>query len=258
MYERAYNKLREIINSFTEDFSENIIDKESLDKYTNWTFFETNGMAFSIFDFKKAEIIHYSRNFFDILGINKALFAKIGFKAIIRQTAPEHLDYLKHLPKAHLEYLNETKPEFRKNIKLPIVNLRQIHEQKGEIRLCLQNFAIQLDVMNQPEVILGVHHDITHMMKGDYYWFRIYCEDEPDRIVTFHSETKVLSKGDILSKREKEILTLLINGDETDKIAETLSISKNTVNNHRQNMLNRLGAHDITGLITLANICHLV
>ena len=42
-----------------------------------------------------------------------------------------------------------------------------------------------------------------------------------------------------------------------DEIAKTLYLSRNTVNNHRQNMLNKTGAKDTTALLELAHICEL-
>lgn len=50
---------------------------------------------------------------------------------------------------------------------------------------------------------------------------------------------KETCKG-LLSKREKEILLLIEEGKSSKEIAETLSISVNTVNRHRQNILEKL------------------
>jgi DNA-binding NarL/FixJ family response regulator len=44
----------------------------------------------------------------------------------------------------------------------------------------------------------------------------------------------------ILSEREKEILTLIKNGKLSKEIAAELSISLHTVNRHRQNILEKL------------------
>lgn len=46
-----------------------------------------------------------------------------------------------------------------------------------------------------------------------------------------------------LSKREIEILVLLSKGETTTDIAESLFISRTTVNNHIQNIFQKLGAH---------------
>ena len=45
----------------------------------------------------------------------------------------------------------------------------------------------------------------------------------------------------ILTKREKEIFTLLITNKTTKEIAEALKISENTVRNHISNTMQKLG-----------------
>ncbi len=45
----------------------------------------------------------------------------------------------------------------------------------------------------------------------------------------------------ILTKREKEVFTLLINNKTTKEIANTLNISEKTVRNHISNTMQKLG-----------------
>jgi len=45
----------------------------------------------------------------------------------------------------------------------------------------------------------------------------------------------------ILTKREKEVFTLLVNGLNTNEIADELSISEKTVRNHISNAMQKLG-----------------
>lgn len=47
-----------------------------------------------------------------------------------------------------------------------------------------------------------------------------------------------------LSKREKEIALLIINGLQTIQIADQLNISEHTVTTHRKNIMRKLGAHN--------------
>lgn len=59
----------------------------------------------------------------------------------------------------------------------------------------------------------------------------------------------ILKKQDIFSKRELDVLKLLLKGLESKQIAEKLFISSNTVDNHRKNMIRRLDARDTTALV---------
>lgn len=56
-----------------------------------------------------------------------------------------------------------------------------------------------------------------------------------------------------LSGREIEITKLLVKGLISKEIAEVLNISKNTVENHKQNIYGKTGTKKINELITYAN-----
>ncbi len=47
----------------------------------------------------------------------------------------------------------------------------------------------------------------------------------------------------ILTKREKEVFTLLVSGKTTKEIAEDLGISEKTVRNHISNVMQKLGVN---------------
>jgi len=55
-----------------------------------------------------------------------------------------------------------------------------------------------------------------------------------------------------LTAREIEVLRLLIDGWETDRIAATLRITRTTVRNHVQRLLRKLGAHSKLEAVAIA------
>jgi DNA-binding NarL/FixJ family response regulator len=55
-----------------------------------------------------------------------------------------------------------------------------------------------------------------------------------------------------LSPRQREILLLIAEGQATKEIAKLLKISVNTVKTHRLKLMEKLGAHEITGLVRYA------
>ncbi len=58
--------------------------------------------------------------------------------------------------------------------------------------------------------------------------------------------------GSPLSEREREVLKLLVQGQSTKEIADTLHISKSTVDTHRRNVLDKLGCENVTCLTRYA------
>lgn len=64
--------------------------------------------------------------------------------------------------------------------------------------------------------------------------------------------------NDLLSEREKEILQLINKGKMSKDIAQTLSISINTVNRHRQNILEKLQVNNSIEACRIAKELHLL
>jgi len=55
-----------------------------------------------------------------------------------------------------------------------------------------------------------------------------------------------------LTKRELEVLRLIVDGLTSREIAESLIISPNTVERHRQNIMSKLGLHNRAELVRYA------
>ncbi len=60
------------------------------------------------------------------------------------------------------------------------------------------------------------------------------------------------SRKTLLSKKEKEVLRLLVEGKSSRQIADQLDLSVRTVDNHRANMMRRLQVHNAAELVKLA------
>lgn len=57
---------------------------------------------------------------------------------------------------------------------------------------------------------------------------------------------------DDLTRRERQIMFGLIHGGSTSELAARLGISINTINNHRNSLMQKLGVHSLAELMTLA------
>ena len=56
----------------------------------------------------------------------------------------------------------------------------------------------------------------------------------------------------IITKREKEVLSLICNGFTNPEIAERLFISLPTANTHRKSLLQKFGAKNVASLVKMA------
>lgn len=57
---------------------------------------------------------------------------------------------------------------------------------------------------------------------------------------------------EMLTRRERDVLALLLQGWHNDQIATRMSISSRTVDTHRQRIMSKLGVHSIVELLRLA------
>ena len=62
-----------------------------------------------------------------------------------------------------------------------------------------------------------------------------------------------LNNANVLTEREKEILSLIARGYSSKQIAGDLKISEYTVANHRKNMLAKTGAKSSAELVNINN-----
>lgn len=95
---------------------------------------------------------------------------------------------------------------------------------------------------------------IEKVMMDDYY-----VEEEAQYILTdYLGKKKDVSKGYHkfkkfeLTKREKEIVALIINGLTNQEIAKSLFVSNRTVDTHRKNVLSKLGLKNTATLVKYA------
>ncbi len=139
--------------------------------------------------------------------------------------------------------------EERKDYKL-ILNFRQRDKYGKYLNIILQLVVLELDKKGNIWLVLilddllpdkiafeGVNRRLIHIKTGKICLFK----DE------FES-----NKRTILSTREVEVLGLVSKGFASKEIADKLFLSINTVNNHRQNILEKVKAVNTTEAVTYA------
>ncbi len=90
---------------------------------------------------------------------------------------------------------------------------------------------------------LGVHTDITHLKTDDKPsgLSIIGLDGNPSYLNIHHPEEDTTCPNAIFTKREREILQLILSGKRTSQIATLLSLSPQTISTHRKNILRKSG-----------------
>ena len=79
-------------------------------------------------------------------------------------------------------------------------------------------------------------------------------ENKPKALNYFQENDKKVVNTFKLSKQEKQIVKLILAGKTSQQIAETLFISKNTVDTHRTNINRKLEISNVASLLQFASL----
>lgn len=140
-----------------------------------------------------------------------------------------------------METAREILREFE-NVRVIILSM---FSEPSIVREC-RNMGIQaylLKTCDREEFIFT----IRQVMKGKTYFAVDTANDQND---SFKNATdNDLQKAALLSRREREIVSLLCEGLTNRQIAEKLFISLKTVDNHRASIMRKLDCHNVVELI---------
>ncbi|WP_196886391.1 response regulator transcription factor [Aureivirga sp. CE67] len=171
-----------------------------------------------------------------------------------------------------IEKLEQTKPSFFPDIALVDIQMKPINgfelvailkEKYPELKLIILSSHYKKNVIGHM-IKLGVSAFIpknankTLLMEAieAVYEFGVYFTKKDKDLVQDHlnfrtKKPSIITK-DQLSKREIEVLELICTEKTNHEIAENLFLSKRTVENHRQRILEKVGAKNTVGLVVYA------
>ncbi|MGH1385437.1 response regulator transcription factor [Kordia sp.] len=131
-----------------------------------------------------------------------------------------------------LEFVKIIKKQYP-NLKILVVSMfQQIQSFKGIDGYLLKETGFD-------ELIKAIHHII---IKNESYFYDDYKSSNKE--LEFNKK--------IITRREKEIIQLIAQELTTDQIADTLFISKHTVETHKKNIFLKLQVNSAVGLIKKA------
>lgn len=229
--------------SFTEESFQYFHPNYGTDRV--YGIFDSHRFYWPIISENVDQLIGYSLE--DLKNQRKFLFSLLPWEHIMFPM--HHIQWLHKIIKQHGD------PQNYKEFTNTIVGIKVKHKSGKIIRLQFVSRCIQLNDNNYSGYWFGSAFDISHLMKGDHYWSRISVQNEPQEI--YHGTSLnhyAVEEGEILSKREMEILQLAAQGFTSKEISEKLFISTATVDTHRKNMIARLGTRDFTSLIQIARM----
>lgn len=219
------------------------LDYSILDKHV--AFLESiksvHSSAISIFDLAEMQHTYLSSTFEDMLGWDLEEAQKPGNEYIDNRMHPDDLKHLNRVSSQFFELILKVKKEDRQNMKhyKLIMDYRTKGKDNSYVRVIEQHKLLEFDQDDNIWLSLSIldlspDQDIQSICR-----YRL-VNAKTGEMYHFPKE----SPAGNLSLREQEILQLLGKGLISKQIADQLFISVNTVNTHRQRIIEKLNVNN--------------
>ena len=164
--------------------------------------------------------------------------SELGFDFLINKIHPDDRPWFLALGQKMIEFFSALPIEKMKKYKLRY-DVRYRKNNGEYARILYQGIIIEQDKTGRLLRSLALNTDITYLKReGKPVLSFIGLDGEPS-YVDVDLNSNFTGSKDGLSRREKDILKLLIEGKPSKEIGSILNISKHTVDTHRKNMLHK-------------------
>jgi DNA-binding CsgD family transcriptional regulator len=242
---REANKIWNRLTEYGKGNGENIpitIHKKLLD------IFHVGEYYYFILNVQRSAFEMISEEVETVLGYSRAE-ANIGF--LLGQIHPDDQPFFLDFENTVADFFLSLSPEQILNYKVSY-DYRMRRKDGNYIRILHQVVTIQTDENRRVVKTFGIHTNITHLKSvGIPLLSFIGLNGEPSYMDVKVKQVYTAS-GISLSRRERQILSLLIQGKKSGEISTELFISKYTVDTHRRNLLQKTNSNNTASLISMA------
>lgn len=244
-----YAKVTKHITRYYDNIDTATTSKKVIEEFlSSQRFYPTNGkQIYMLFDHSKFLPIYISDSAC-VTGFSPEDYYKMTLWRLFSMVPWKSLPQIYVIHVRGKEFFDLTKRSSAKNYEVFICGLK-LKDKWGKTRVYLikQKF-ISTDKNGMALLSVNIGEDITAMHKGNAAWMKMTdpSKEVPIQRVYFHQSN---IRNEVLSKRELDILKLVIQGMNSAAIGQQLSISTETVKKHRKNMIAKVGAKDMTALI---------
>lgn len=202
----------------------------------------------------KMEYVHHTTR--DIIGIDAG---EVTIEKLVSILAPNEREAMARKEAVVIDFfMNFLDPEEIKSYKA--LYFFAVEGADGKYRKMLHQISVlSVCKKNLPEHVIVVHTDVSHLnyidnnkisfihVNGGKSYFEVNSDSaffEPE-----NAEEPACVLHDLLSHREKEIVSLISKGSSVEEIADMLNISCHTVRTHRKNILKKTGCKNSAELV---------
>ncbi|MBF6607432.1 MAG: PAS domain-containing protein [Flavobacterium sp.] len=196
-------------------------------------FFHVGDFYFFLFDIPRGDFRYVSSDISNVLGYKPE---EVSVEFILSKVHPDDqatfLNNEKAVGKFFATLTNDQIPKYKVRYDYRVMN-----SEGRYVRILQQVMTVQYDDDNNVLMTLGVHTDISHLKKDNNSILSFIGMDGEPSYYDVDVEKAYTAGNQIFTKRESEILGLILQGEQSAAIAKKLFISTHTVNTHRKNIL---------------------
>ncbi|TBW27129.1 response regulator transcription factor [Gramella sp. KN1008] len=251
---------REIAEYWKKEYSDQIKEAkkyEASEQFKQLSAFLTPGNSYYyIVNFHNLELDLVSDSVEDFTGVDRE---NVTMNDILGTALPEEIEFVKKKENVindfFMRYLDR-----EEILSYKVIYTYRMKDAKGKIRTILhQATPLSMTDNGMFQHVFSVHSDISYLkmvssrdvsfvhLKGGRSYYNINtvhgCFDPR------YSEFREQSLNDLLTEREKEIVSELARGLSAEDIARELNLSPHTVKTHRKNILQKSGSSNTAQLV---------
>ncbi len=211
-------------------------------------FFNAGDYYYYIFNIKNSCLDYVSNDVQQVLGYSPA---EMTLPFLIDKLHPDDRPWFLNFEYRAVEFLGQLPVEKLGKYKVRF-DFRLRKKDNSYARILHQAIVIEHGDDGLLVRTLGLHTDITHIKPAGNPVFSIIGLDGEPSYINIDAQKVFEVSKELLTSREKQILTFLIDGRLSKEIAHALHISKQTVDKHRKNMLAKTRLSNMPELVSKA------
>lgn len=250
-----YSAKKAIINSllnsqrfFPEELDHHVLEKKKklLEELST-----TSNSAISIFDMYRQEHVFYSSNYGSIFGYDKKEMARKGLHFMEGKIHPDDIDILTNNGISLLKLFFNFSLEEKASYKF-INEYRVLKADQTYVRVIEQDQILAFDPFGNMWLSLGIIDIAPNQLTNEGLKSQV-VNFKSGAIIKLPKQTAHVQSASELTQRELQVLKMIKGGLLSKEISGRLAISVNTVNTHRQRILEKLKANNSLEAVSLAS-----
>jgi len=233
---------------FSGDFDEQKLKEELL--AISKTIGIQEGLIIACFDYRNLNLAFFTGNVEGLTGYPESMFRNQGMETSFTMIHPDDRPELFRFQKIVFDTFHSLSIPERHTFQFSYTTrwVHRTNENSFWMTSKVRPYVIDQDGNFIMDLHILIQLPNPPKTKG-YDWNYTYVKDDGTRI--FVSKNSPTDRSINLTPKEKEIVTLILDGKESKEIAELLSISFNTVATHRKNILRKLGAKNVGEMVKI-------